>query len=134
LARVAAPNSTRHFNKLRNNGGGSGDALLHGRAHAAQQFAFSVFERFGHHRAVEVQIDAVDRHGDGEPADQFAADALERVRGYKPAGPATGPNQRHDLVTRIDRPEESRERETGVGEPADDSRPRAPAADDRGGR
>ena len=41
--------------------GDNGNARAHQAAHARQKLAFAVVEVLGHHRAVQVEIDSVDR-------------------------------------------------------------------------
>ncbi len=48
-------------------------------AHARQQFALAVVEVLADHRAMQVEIDAIDRSGPVQPVDQVADDALVRV-------------------------------------------------------
>ena len=49
-------------------------------ADAGENFAFAVVEMFGHHRAVQVEIDRVERSGGGDAVDHLLDDALERIR------------------------------------------------------
>ena len=48
-------------------------------AHARQQFAFAIVEVLGDHRAVQVEVDAVDAASLLQPAQHFADDPLVRV-------------------------------------------------------
>ena len=58
-------------------------------AHAAQDLALTVVVMLGHHRAVQVEIDAVDAAGRAQPRDQVADDPLERVLGHRCRAPLT---------------------------------------------
>ena len=60
-------------------------------ADPAQQFSFAILEIFTHHRAVQIEIDRIDRHRQRQPADQLACDPLIGVAGDDAAGPAAGP-------------------------------------------
>ena len=48
-------------------------------AHAREQLAFAVVQMLGDHRAVQVEIDAVDGPEPGEAREHLADDALVRI-------------------------------------------------------
>jgi hypothetical protein len=66
------------------------------RAQALQQFAFGVVGGFGDRRAVQVEIDRVDRAGGAEIGGDLVADALERRRGDAVRRHRTGPHRGHE--------------------------------------
>ena len=63
--------------EARDDGNAGADDL----AHAREQLALAVVEMLGDHRAVQVEVDAVDRPGLRSRASHLADDALVRVRG-----------------------------------------------------
>jgi len=93
------------------------------RPNAPQQLAFAVLEGLRHHRAVEVEIDAVDRHGLRQAPDELARDALEGIRRDSPACAAARPQERRDRVPVADRIEKTGQREARIGQRANDLRP-----------
>ena len=66
-------------------------------AHAAQNFAFAVVEMLGHHRAVQVEIDRIERAGIGDAVDHHLDDALERIPGDMGRGTGAAGDRRHQL-------------------------------------
>ena len=50
--------------------------VAHHAAHAGQQLALAVVVVLGHHRAVQVQVHAIDRQGFLQPRNHLASDAL----------------------------------------------------------
>ena len=64
-------------------------------AHARQNFAFAVVEMFGHHRAVQVEIDRIERAGGCDAVDHHLDDALERILGDMGRGAGAAGDRRH---------------------------------------
>jgi hypothetical protein len=71
---------------------------------------------------VEVERDAVDRHGLRQPAGELARDALEGIRRDRPAGAAARPQEGRDLVPVAGRIEETGQREARMAQRANDLR------------
>ena len=62
-------------------------------AHAREELAFAVVEMLGHHRAVEVEVDAVERAVRLEPAHDLARDPLVRVARHVRRGARRRPGE-----------------------------------------
>ena len=85
-------------------------------AHAAQKLAFAVLQMFGHHRAVEVQIDGV--HGPRAPqvVHDHAGDALIGLLLDLGGGAGIRPGQRREVAARgARRLQEARYRQVYAG-------------------
>ena len=76
-------------------------------AHAREQLAFAIVEMFGDHRAVQVEIDAVDRPQRGQAREHVADDSLEGiardVRGGRRGTPHESGRAMPECVQRADR-------------------------------
>ncbi len=66
-------------------------------AHARQDFAFAVVEVFGDHRAVQVEIDGIERPGGPDAVDHHLDDALIGILGDMRRGAGAAGNGRHHL-------------------------------------
>ncbi len=68
-------------------------------AHAGEDFAFAVVIMLGHHGAVQVEIDAIDRPGRGDAVDHVLDDPLEGVLRHMCRRGRPGRDRRHQLPT-----------------------------------
>ena len=66
-------------------------------AHARQNFAFAVVEMLGHHRAVQIEIDRIERAGGRDAVDHHFGDALEGIPGDMGARDWRGGDRRHQF-------------------------------------
>ena len=86
-------------------------------AHARQQFTFAIVEMFGDHRAMQIQIDAVDRAGLAQAFQHVADDALVRVAGNLRRRRRRTPHQAQRAVARgVQRIEGAGGRNVGAGQ------------------
>jgi len=74
-----------------------GQILADHLAHACQNFAFAVIVMFRHHRAVQVEIDRIERAGACDAVDHLRDDAFERVFGHVGRGAGAAGNRRYHL-------------------------------------
>ena len=65
-------------------------------AHARQNLAFAVVEMLGYHRAMQIEIDRIERAGGRNAIDHYLDDALKRILGdMGGGGGATGDGRHH---------------------------------------
>jgi len=65
--------------------------------HALEDFAFAVVEMLGHHGAVQIEINGIERSGGPDAVDHHRDDALERILGHMGRGTGSTEDGRHQL-------------------------------------
>ncbi len=97
-------------------------------AYPAQKFALAVVELLGHHRTMQVEIDAIDRQGGLETIDHVAGDTLEGVGRHPVRRRGRRPYQAYGLMTgRVQRVERPGRGDVGASHRARDIRAAADA-------
>ena len=99
---------------------GDGNVLSGEIAHAGEQFSLTVFEVFANHCAMQIQVDAVERHRFGDAIQDLGGNYLKRIPLDQVRWLGAGPEHRNKFRSVQHRVNKSTNGDVGSGEGPDE--------------